>query len=245
MLLIVSPNYRGEVALLAKTASALDWTIYNGGWRIPQYLLKMPGAVYGEQFFCEAISEQMHWKLHTNPLDWLANLPEIYVNRKITFSNLAEARKITEKKFIKPADDKAFISAIYNSGDDLPENKILDNVPVLISDIMNFTSEYRCFVKGRIVVAECCYYLKAHNMKEAEINKQVNYDNNSKDVIDFVNNMLKDTRVDCAIGSVIDVGRFKKDTYAIIESNPVWASGVYGCELTAVLDTIAAACVSE
>lgn len=245
MLLIVSPNYRDEIVLLTKTASALGWYIYNGGWVIPPHLLKMRGAVYGERFFCEYVSEQMNWKLHSNPLDWLAKLPEGYVNRKITFSTLASARKITDKKFIKPADDKAFLSAVYNSGNDLPENKILDDTPVLISDVMNFTSKYRCFIKDRAVVAECCYYLKSYNMKEAEINKHSNYDNNSKAVIDFVNNMLKDQLVDCVRGTVIDVGRFKKDTYTVIGSNPVWTSDVYGCELTAVLDVIATACVGK
>ena len=245
MLLILSPNYKGEAPLLAKTASALGWDTYTGGWRVPVNLLKSPGAVYGEQLFCEAIAEQMGWKLLSNSLDWLANLPEEYVNRKISFTTLAEARKITEQKFIKPADDKCFTAKVYSSGDELPKTDILDKTPVLVSDVMSFTSEYRCVIKNRRVIAACCYWLKAFNMAEPQINKPENYNNNIDAVIDFLNKALQDERVPCAPGTVIDVARFKKDTYTILETNPIYASGAYGCELVAFLDAVKAACVNE
>jgi len=246
MLLIVTPNYKGEVPVLAKTASALGWDIYNRGWRIPVHLLRSPGAVYGEQFFCEVIAEQMNWNLLSNPLDWLAKLPEEYVNRKITFTTLAEARKINEKKFIKPADDKCFPAQVYESGNDLPKHVVLDNTPTLVSDVVNFTSEYRCFIKDRKVTTACCYLYK-HYGKEPEINNPANYYQNNDLVLEFMTKLLADERVECAPGSVIDVGRCKKDDealkFVVLETNPVYASGTYGCEMVAVLDAINAACV--
>lgn len=243
MLLIVTPNYKGEVQLLSKTAQALGWDVFFGGWRVPKHLLHTPGAVYGEQFFCEIIAEQMNWKLLANPLDWLAKLPEEYVNRKISFTTLSEARKITEEKFIKPADDKCFEAKVYASGSDLSTSEVLDNAPTLVSDVMKFTSEYRCFIKDRRVTTACCYWYKPHPKTEPDINRPENYFVNNDAVLEFVSKMLQDERVEVAPGSVIDVGRFKKDTYTVIESNPVYASGIYGCELVAALDAIKAACV--
>lgn len=245
MLLITTPNVRGEVKILGKAASALGWDTFCGGWRIPEYLKNRIGAVYGEQFFCEAVAEQMNWTLLSNPLDWLVRLPEEYTQRKIDFMTLAEARHIKEKRFIKPADDKTFKAMIYESGDELSKNPLLDDVPTLVSDIMNFTSEYRCFIKNRKVISICCYSYKKIGMTDALIDKEEHYHNNNDAVIEFVNKMFEDERVDCAPGAVIDVGRFKKDTYAVIESNPVWASGIYGCELVAALDAIKTACIAN
>src|SRR5271170_2486201 len=204
MLLIVTPNFKGEVPMLAKTAEILGWNVYHNGWRVPEHLRGTPGAVYGEQFFCEVVAEQMKWNLLSNSLDWLAKLPEDYTNRKITFTTLAEARKITGEKFIKPADDKAFESKVYDSGNDLPKNSVLDNTPTLVSDVLKFTSEYRCFIKNRKVVAACCYLLKSVGMLDAAINKPENYNNNIEAVISFVNKLLEDERVPCAPGAVID-----------------------------------------
>lgn len=248
MLLIVTPNFKGEVPMLAKTAEILGWDVYHGGWRIPEHLLHTPGAVYGEQFFCEVVAEQMGWTLLNNSLDWLTKLPEEYVNRKITFTTLAEARKITEEKFIKPADDKAFTAKVYPTGADLPTNEVLDNVPTLVSDVIKITSEYRCFIKNRKVVTASCYLYK-HAHKEPEINNPENYQQNSDLVLEYITNLLADERVPCADGAVIDIARFKKDQdplkFTVLESNPVWASGTYGCELVAVLDAIKAGCVSS
>jgi hypothetical protein len=245
MLLIVSPNYKGEVQLLAETAKILGWDIYHDGWRIPEHLLHSPGAVYGEQFFCEVVAEQMNWKLVANPFDWLAKLPETYTARKVSFMKLSEARNITEEKFIKPADDKCFPAKVYSSGKELTTNKDLDDVPILVSHVMKFTSEYRCVVKDRKVITSCCYLYKDYRVAEPEINKPINYNVNYDAVVDFVNTMLADVAVECVESTVIDVGRFKKDTYAVIESNPVYASGIYGCEFVAMLDAIKAACINE
>lgn len=245
MLLIIPPSCSGSPQLIAKTAEALGWKIFNDGWRVPDNLRQQPGAVYGEQYFCEAIAEQMGWKLLKNPIDWIAKLPEEYIHRKVSFMKLEEARKISEERFFKPADNPTFISRIYSSGLELPINPIFNDDPVIVSDVMKFTSEYRCLVKDRQVIAACCYWLKKAGMEKAEINEQRNYENNIEVVIEFVNKLVSDIRVDMAPAVVIDVGRFKKDTYTVIGTKPVWRAAAYGCEQVAFLDAIQSACVSE
>ena len=242
MLLILPQNYTEEINALANTASILGWDVERSGWNISDDLDRQDGAVYGTEFFCEIIANQMNWKLHFNPLDWLATLPEEYVSRKISFMKFNTARNIKEEKFIKPADDKAFAAKVYKSGDELDKNPILDDVPVLVSDVMKFTSEYRCFIKDNNVVSICCYYYNPIGAAKPFINEKDNYYINNDAVAAFVKSLLRDKRVTCAAGSVIDVGRFKKDTYAVIESNPAYASELYGCELVGTLDAIKSSC---
>jgi hypothetical protein len=114
-----------------------------------------------------------------------------------------------------------------------------------VKDAGNITSKYRCFVKDRIVVSSCCYWLKSFKMTEAEFDKQQNYDNNHEAVVEVLNKALQDERLKCAQAAAIDVARFKKDTYTIIGSSPAWSSDIYGCEMVGVLDAIKTACVSK
>jgi hypothetical protein len=241
MLLIVTPNFRGEVPILARAAEILGWEVFRspGGWRLPAELQGKAGAVYGELFFCEAIAQQMGWTLKSNSLDWLAKLPKDYLKRDVYFTTLAEARKITEKKFIKPADDKVFPAQVYDDGSALPHQDFLDGVPVLVSDKVKFSSEYRCFVKNRKVVSVSCYLM----MKA--INEPSNWYVSTEPIVDFVNKMLEDSSIECAPGACIDVGKFKNGDIAIIEANPAYASGIYGCEIVASLDAIKASCEME
>lgn len=249
MLLITTPNIKPETRSLINTAEALGWTVYSDSWRVPDYIKGKGwiGTVYGEWLFCETIAEQMNWKLIRNPLNWLADLPEEYVNRKIVFTNLGEAKLLETEKFIKPADDKVFPAKIYASGKELSQ-LANDITPVLISDVMRFTSEYRCVVKNREVISCSCYWLHTKQMQNskqaAEFNLQKNYSNNFNDVVSFTNKMLKDERVQCVDSCVIDLGRYDKDKYAVIEDNPIYAAGMYGCDPVAVLDGLKSVCIA-
>jgi hypothetical protein len=246
MLLITTPNIKTEVRSLINTAQALGWSVYSDSWRVPDRIKGSVGAVYGEWLFCETIAEQMNWKLVRNPLNWLAKLPQEYVSRNIIFTNLGEARLLETEKFIKPADDKVFVSKVYGSGKELPKT-LDDNTPVLISDVMRFTSEYRCIVKNRKVISCSCYWLHTKAMQyskqPAEFNLHKNYDNNFNDVVSFTNKMCQDDRVKCVDSCIIDLGRYDKDKYAVIEENPIYASGMYGCDPVAVLDGLKSVCI--
>lgn len=244
MWLILTPNKQDDVIRLSQTAYALGWEIFDRGWDIPKHILKSPGAVYGERIFCEVIAEQMGWKLISNATDWITTLPEEYVSRNIISTNLITARNITGEKFIAPCVGKCFEAKVYASGAELITNKDYDDVSVLVSDAMKFTSKYRCFVKNKKVISVCCYYYKDWN-KEPEINTTANYNINSDAVVKFVNDMLANEKVDCVVSTCIDVGRFKKDTYAVISSKPPYMSGFYGCEIVAALDTIKTSCVCD
>ena len=239
MLLILTPNYLGEASVLGKTAALLGWEIYRAqsSWRLPDLLIGREGAVYGELYFCEAVAQQMHWTLNNNKPSWLAALPKEYVKRNVSFTTLAAARHINEKKFIKPVDGKVFPASVYDNGNQLPQQAGLDDIPVLVSEKIKFQSEYRCFVKDREVVSVSCY---AHY--KAPINDPYNWYVNTESVVSFVNAMLKDDRVSCVPGASIDVGRLKNEELAVIDAGPAYASDIYGCERVGTLDAIKASC---
>jgi ATP-grasp domain-containing protein len=242
MLLILPPRTEddGEFARLAQTADCLGWSVHRSSfsWRIPQELLGQEGAVYGKSYFCQVIAEQMNWDLLANPIDWLTGLTEEYVRRTISISTLENARLLKEKRFVKPAEeDRFFPAGVYEDGSKLPASTMFDDAPVLVSGTIPYATEWRCFVKDRVVVSASCYRMN----KEFNQTHLWHWDANI--AIDFVNKLLSDESVVCVPGVSIDVGRSKKGYLSIIESSPAWASDLYGCELVGTLDAIKASCV--
>lgn len=245
MLLIVPPNTENvaEISALVQTATCLDWTVCMApiSWRIPKEYLGQEGAVYGENYFCEIIADQMNWQLISNDPDWLTKLDEKdHVRRVITMSTLTDAQNLTVKKFIKPANegDNLFPAAVYETGDKLPKYNTVGECPVLLSGTIPYNTEWRCFVKNRKVASVCCY-------RHMEAKSEHIWPFDGLVAIEFVNKVLADEKVPCAAACTIDVGRSKKGFMSVIESSPAYTSELYGCELVGALDVIKASCVRK
>ena len=246
--LIAQPRNGTEIRAIIIAANELGWDVYEApsGWRLEQDLLTSGkvGVPYGSQTFCEVISQQMGWTLRFNPLDWLAKIDPKYLQRDVQFMTLAEAKKLKETKFIKPADDKVFPAAVYppSTLDNDKQYSLLWSVheiippdsPTLVSDVVTFVSEYRCFVRDQKVITCSCYLMRG------EINNPRNWEKGADEVVTYLNDALADSvRSEPA---VIDVGILPDGTKAIIESNQAWASGIYGCDLAGVLEVLEASC---
>lgn len=229
-----------EIMALQFAARELGWDVFPAptSWRMePEFIESNPeGVAYGSQTFCEIISQQLNWNLIGNSFDWLAKVPIKYTKRKIDFMPLKEARRYKEKKFIKPADEKVFPALIYEAETFNPPECVLEDTPTLISEIVSFVSEFRCFVKDQKVQTYSCYI---HN-------ELINHEDHWKDpkIYDglespevFVNRMLQEVYSE---PSVIDVGIVPGLGWAIIESNQAWASGIYGCDPVEALKVIEA-----
>ncbi|MBE9102591.1 ATP-grasp domain-containing protein [Vacuolonema iberomarrocanum] len=59
----------------------------------------------------------------------------------------------------------------------------------------------------------------------------------------FINRVLTTDSVRIPPEVVIDVGIIAGVGWAVIESNPAWASGIYGCDPHKVLDVLQRACI--
>lgn len=145
---------------------------------------------------------------------------------------LGQAKLITERKFIKPADDKCFDAKVYDPGTFKPHNLIADDYPVLVSEPVQFDIEYRTFVDGQRVVT-WSNYIMYDNVVDPRYWDMIPK-NEKCPPADVVDGLLYDSNLHdynlITIPSVIDVGRIKGKGWAIIETNQAWASGLYGCD---------------
>lgn len=261
MLLIAQPRNGSEVGALVMAADSLGWETFSAptGWRLPDEMINSgkKGSPYGSQTFCEVISQQMNWKLRLNSFDWLSKLPYECLARKVEFMTLGKAQELTETRFVKPADDKVFDAKVYMTGDlkqrvyrtvtaaeevsrmldDSPEPTIPLDTPVLVSEVVSFISEYRLFVCNDKVQTCSCYLI------DGEINEPRNWRRGSIEVANQLQLWL-DKKMIVTEPAVVDLGYLSTGELVIIESNPAWASGIYGCDLEGVLKVLEVACES-
>lgn len=215
--------------------------ICPSGWRLDESLTKsgIKGVPYGSQTFCEVIAQQMGWTLKQNSFDWLSKVHPHYLKRKVDFMTLGDAKKITERKFIKPADDKCFDAKVYEPGTFIPPGVIDDSYPVLVSDPVKFDMEYRCFVDDK--VRTWSNYIMFNHIADPDYWKMVPLSEPQLPA-DVINSFLFDSVVHnwgiTTVPSVIDVGRIRGKGWAIIETNQAWASGLYGCDPLAALQVM-------
>jgi hypothetical protein len=248
MILITQPRVgtsHNEILALQVAAREEGWDVLSApsGWRLDDDLIKsgVPGVAYGSQTFCEVIAMQMNWRLKANSFDWLAKLPQQYLQRNVQFMTLGEAKLLKETKFIKPADDKVFAAAVYSPGTLHPHETVPNDTPTLVSDVVQFDLEYRCFVNefGRVVTWS--NYICYEHQADPRFWDMVPDSHGFLKPHEFVSYMLyhsKDYGIE-TVASVIDVGHIPGKGWAIIETNQAWASGIYGCDPGKVLEVLA------
>lgn len=245
MLLITQPRVgtsHNEILALQIAAREKGWDVLPApsSWRLDEETIKsgVKGVPYGSQTFCEVISQQMGWTLIANPFDWLAKLPPEYLKRKVDFMTLGEAKKLTETKFIKPADDKVFRAGVYTPGTLIVSEVVPDDTPTLVSEVVEFDLEYRCFVDGKSMVTWSNYVYHEHISDPAYWHTvDLSEEHLPQEFVETL--MWEDIKT---MPSVVDVGRIKGKGLAIIETNQAWASGIYGCDPSGVLKVIEQAC---
>ncbi|MBL8018587.1 MAG: ATP-grasp domain-containing protein, partial [Leptospirales bacterium] len=126
---------------------------------------------------------------------------------------------------------------------DLPPREALySNLTVLASDVVEFTIEFRAFVLDRTVSAISPYVLNGELAKDLNGN-WLSLPAEQRDALDFLNSMLRDTRVSLPPAVVIDVGHIKGLGWALVEFNTPPSSGLCACDPSAALTVVSRACV--
>ncbi len=250
MILITQPRVgtsHNEILALHYAAESLGWEVYPAptSWRLPEELIASGkvGVPYGSQTFCEVIAQQMGWELIANSFDWLAKVPYQFLKRKVEFMTLSEAMKLSEKKFIKPADDKVFDAKVYSPGELIPHESIPLDTPTLVSEVVQWDLEYRFFVSPTTSARTWSNYMFFEHIADPKYWTMIPGDTEHPDV--FLGKLLYDCRNYAGpntVASVIDVGRIPGKGWAIIETNQCWASGLYGCDPGEALLVMKEAC---
>lgn len=224
--------------LLEAAALKAGWLVRRlANWRAPEEFKGRTDLVaYGEPLFVAAMAQYYCLALIEPPFDWLAKLPEHHIQRRIELINLQDARQRTAPLFAKPADDKCFPAGAYSSGAEIAASNLLPpSVPVLVSEIVSFSLEYRFFVLDR-TARTFSIYAKNGEVVESRSSADVTQD---QEACAFLATLLADQNVAIPPAVVIDVGKLDNGNWVIVEANPVFGSGIYHCDPDCVLPVLA------
>ena len=118
--LLLSARQTDDAQLLWRACIAAKWEVVRvHGWEVPS-LPPSDVAVYGEPLFAQHVAQMLGLRLVELTLDWLPPLPARWRSRDVRLTTLADARKVTERTFIKPADEKCFNARVYFNSAELP-----------------------------------------------------------------------------------------------------------------------------
>ena len=237
-IVLLGPRMTDDSVSVWRTCIELGWQPERiQGWRIPEHISAAgrPVMIYGEPLFAEAVADQTGLVLLEPSIDWLTTVPGEYLQRDIELMTLGEARARTSPAFVKPADGKIFEPKVYASGPELPTDEHVDlDIAVLRSGIVDFRLEVRCFVRGRKIVATSAYWRDGELARDEK--GEWRFQDGEEDASRaFAESVLADARVAMPPACTLDVGRLSDGSWAVIEANPCWGAGLYGCEPKEVL----------
>jgi hypothetical protein len=233
--LILSPRHTEDSQRLWRAAGKRGWDVERlTSWRATEQLRNIADPViYVEVLMAPTVATELGIELLEAPENWLPQLPYEYRKRDIALTTLGEARTCENPRFVKPPNDKSFPAGIV-LGRDLPRD-FPDESPVLVSEIVEWNTEFRCFVLDRKVVTFSVY------LRDGELQKESGYatdDAEDEAVTAFTQKVLNDPRVSFPRAFVMDVGVIRERGWAVVELNAAWGSGLYGCDEDKVLDVL-------
>ncbi len=242
--LVLPGRYTEDTIAIGRAAGEAGWAVERlASWRVPEALADVPELVfYGEPLFAEVVAPQLGVELLEPAPDFLPRLPERHRLRAVRLTTVGQARRAAVPTFVKPGDGKSFDAAVYASGADLPGPELApDDAPALVSDPVEWTVEWRCFVlDGAVVTASP--YLRDGAIARAEDGTWPAPSDEERAALAFAATVLDDTEAGVAAAVVIDVGRIAGSGWAVVEANSAWGSGIYGCDPAAILPVLRRAC---
>jgi hypothetical protein len=147
-----------------------------------------------------------------------------------------DARQSAFPRFIKPALDKTFTAMVYPTAEELPQPNTFDELEfVLACEPVAWEVEVRCFVLERQVMMASAYRY-AHLALAEAITQTPKADLQA--ALQFAQRVLMDSEVSMPKAFVLDVGRIAGRGWAVVEANPAWGSGLYGCDPEKVLQVL-------
>lgn len=245
--LVLSPRYSSDSRILRQAALQLGWNVERlGGWDVPERLRRRKLIFSGEYSYMKVIAHQLSWALLDADSEWLPHLPARYTKRSIASMTLAQARRLSQPCFIKPATDKLFTAQVYPSGADLPAETqaLLDDLPVLVAEPVCWEIELRFFVLERRVMTFSSYWRGDHPTCLEDGTWEARPEE-AEGALECINALLTDPNVKLPPAIVIDIGKIRDRGWAVVEANAAWAAGIYSCDPRQVLTVIERACVDR
>lgn len=178
--------------------------------------------------FADVVAPALGIALLQAPMDWLARLPREFTRREIHLVPIREAYSLRRPAFIKSPNDKQIPALVYTDGSRLPGPDEVDpHTPVLISDVMEFATEYRLYLLDGVV----------HTGSRYARNGRLSLGPLDEDAAAFGAELLTECGDTLPSAIVVDVGR-ADGHWSVIEANAAWASGMYTSDPQRALDVV-------
>lgn len=232
---ILTPRMTEDSIALWRAAGRLGWRVERmSQFRPPaNFQVDDQPVLYVEALTAPLFAESMGLSLPEPPVDWLPRLPFEFRLRDVSIMTLAEARNLKVQRFVKPPNDKSFPAGVY-SGNELPVY-CSDNMPVLVSSVVNWSVEFRCFILDRKVQTFSIYHRNGELQREAGFQHSHEEED---ELLAFMLRLLADESVDLPRATVIDAGIISDCGWAVVEQNAAWGSGIYGCDPERLLEVL-------
>ncbi len=240
--LLLSSRQTEDAQRLWQACIAEKWQVTRvHDWKVPD-ISPEEVVVYGEPLFAQHVAQTLGLTLQEPPVNWLPLLPLRWRGREVRLMTLADARAVSTRSFIKPAEEKCFEARVYASGAELPPpGPLPEDLSVLVQEVVSWSSEFRCFVADRKVETLSAYWRDGQPAK-TEDGLWVAGDADLQDARRFCESLLSDDGVPVPDAVAIDVGVIQSRGWAVIECNAACAAGIYGCDPIAVLRVLRRAC---
>ncbi|MEV5376024.1 ATP-grasp domain-containing protein [Streptomyces nondiastaticus] len=162
------------------------------------------------------------------PYDWLAGLPQELTRRDVRAMPIAEAYALRRPAFVKSPNDKSIRAMVYADGSRLPgPDAVEPETPVLVSDTVTFTAEYRLH----------CLDGAVHTGSRYADGGRLALGPLSEAARAFGADVIAEAGAGLPSAIVIDVGLIDGH-WAVVEANAAWASGLYAASPDRALDVI-------
>ncbi|MGC4047727.1 MAG: ATP-grasp domain-containing protein [Armatimonas sp.] len=238
---LIFPDRPGnwDISDLKYAATALKWNTYAMRYRVPNDIQFDNPVLYGDPLFCDIVAAQLGVRLIEPPHDLLLRLDPRFTKRQIALSTLAKARKdLSRPMFVKSAIDKSIAARVYSSGADLPDQSVAsDDLPVLLSEPVRWLQEWRLFIRWGRILAHSLYFRDG-------ILDIVRTREEKADMLRYAEPLVEEIVELLPDGVVLDIGIIEGAGWAVVEANPVWGGGIYGCEPPDVLRALEVGTVS-
>ncbi|MFD5328606.1 ATP-grasp domain-containing protein [Streptomyces sp. NPDC127092] len=235
---MLSAAHTSTAALLAGVADRRGMTsrVLNGP---PESVVRPGEAVHwhGGPRLADRVAEPLGLGLLEPSDGWPAALPPEFTRRRITLETFSSVyREVSRPVFLKPPSDKSFPPAVYADGAAGFEEvraSVSPHTPVLVSDPVTFSAEYRLFVLDGQVVTGSRYAVYGR-LEPGPL---------APDARRFGEELLAAVGDTLPSGVVVDVGLLEgspthPDGWAVVEANMAWFAHCYAADPGAVLDVV-------
>src|SRR5262245_33225424 len=202
---------------------------------------------YGGTDLALVVASRFHLRLLEPPFELLAKLPLEFRRRAVEYARFGDLGRLKVPTFVKPADalDKSFDAGIYPSVRDIRTSRSVDaQSPVLLAEPVEWSTEYRCFIKEGKIAAWSPYVSFGRPVWRPFGPKTLAAETPAN-LSSFCKRLFSQSGVWFPPAFVMDVGLIDDRGWAVVEFNPAWCSGVLGADPRQVLDVLERACQHE